>query len=126
MLQVPPSKWAGLKRLPLVGAGGSVAGGGSISGMERTPLEVIRSFAQILDADLAATLPAPAPLPRRRPVAAGGPAAGPTQATAVAATHTGYLPSVDDMLLHGDVPPPEPPPSQQQVCAAVRHAALAA
>ncbi len=77
-------------------------------------MEVVRSFVQILDADLAAALPQLAALQHRRPssAVAGAGAAAAAPVGAAVATHTGYLPSIDDMLLQGEVPAPEHPQPQ--------------
>ncbi|GAB4821221.1 hypothetical protein N2152v2_008267 [Parachlorella kessleri] len=119
-LRIPPSKWAGLKRLPQVGSGtagsrpaaavGSGGGSSSSGGVKPVPLELIRSFVEILDQELAASLPLPAAPAQRRTAGAAGIASGASAASLLgpgAVTHSGYLPSVDDMLLHGEVPPEE-------------------
>jgi hypothetical protein len=97
-LGLPSFKWAGLKALPVVAPG-------SDSAAFRA---AVRSLIAVLDAELAAALPALSAPPRRKRGAAAGPAA-------VGPQHTGYLPSVDDMLQGGQAPESPLTPGERRV-----------
>lgn len=94
-LHLPSYKWDGLKALPCVAPAADW----------RAHYNAVRSLVGVLDPVLAATLPEVAtrrPVPQPPADDDGGDdnavAAGPSR------PHTGYLPSANDMLMHGDVP----------------------